>query len=98
MEFNFSENGNELEVTFAGRLDTASSEDINAKVTEMASSIANKNVTIDCTNLEYISSSGIRLLLFIRKAAGGKTTLKGVRPEIMQILKVTKLDAMFTIA
>ncbi|MCQ2291210.1 MAG: STAS domain-containing protein [Bacteroidales bacterium] len=99
MEFKFVEKENELEITLAGRLDTMSSEDINAKVTEMASKMAGKMVTVDCSDLEYISSSGIRLLLYIRKsAAPGQTTLKGVRPEIMQILKVTKLDSMFTIA
>lgn len=98
MEFKFVEKENELEITLAGRLDTISSEDINAKVTEMASKMAGKMVTVDCSGLEYISSSGIRLLLYIRKsAAPGQTTLKGVRPEIMQILKVTKLDSMFTI-
>lgn len=98
MEFKFVEKENELEITLAGRLDTMSSEDINAKVTEMASKMAGKMVTVDCSDLEYISSSGIRLLLYIRKsAAPGQTTLKGVRPEIMQILKVTKLDSMFTI-
>lgn len=99
MEFKFVEKENELEITLAGRLDTMSSEDINAKVTEMAGKMAGKMVTVDCSDLEYISSSGIRLLLYIRKsAAPGQTTLKGVRPEIMQILKVTKLDSMFTIA
>ena len=44
-----------------------------------------KDVIIECEKLEYIASSGLRILLGILKAAkasGSKVTLRGVNKEI----------------
>lgn len=95
MELNIENKENVIIVTFAGRLDTASAQNITEQIKESVVDFGGKPVVIDCSTLEYISSSGIRLMLFIRKAAT-QVTLKGVHPEIMQIIKVTKLDSMFT--
>lgn len=95
MNYNFEENDKGIVLCFAGRLDTATSQEIMTQMNEKIAQWQGKNVLIDCSDLEYISSSGIRLLLFIRKSVGNKVTLKGVHPEIMQILKVTHLDTMF---
>lgn len=86
---------NGLIINFEGRLDTASSQDAMAKLGDEIEKMQGKHVVIDCSELEYISSSGIRLFLYIRKSAGSNVSLKGVRPEILQILKVTHLDTMF---
>ncbi len=43
---------------------------------------------IDAGGLEYISSSGLRALLRLRKAVG-EVTLKNVKPEIYEIFEVT---------
>lgn len=95
MELKLEHNENVVLVTFAGRLDTASAQNITEQIKKQTSEIEGKTVVVDCADLEYISSSGIRLLLIIRKTAS-QVTLKSVRPEIMQIIKVTKLDSMFT--
>ncbi|WP_407404550.1 STAS domain-containing protein [Sodaliphilus sp.] len=96
MEFNIAENASGVLIKFAGRLDTMSAQNITEQVQSQADSLSGRSLSIDCSELEYISSSGIRLFLFLRKAAGSDVALKGVRPEILQILKVTKLDTMFT--
>lgn len=97
MEFNIAENANGVSIKFAGRLDTMSAQNVTEQIQSTAEKLTGKSLSIDCRELEYISSSGIRLFLFLRKATGANVTLIGVRPEILQILKVTKLDTMFTI-
>lgn len=97
MEFNIAENANGVSIKFAGRLDTMSAQNVTEQIQATAEKLTGKALKIDCRELEYISSSGIRLFLFLRKTAGANVTLTGVRPEILQILKVTKLDTMFTI-
>lgn len=97
MAFQIEKKENEFVFTFTGRLDTTTAQSITQQVQEITPELKDKNTTIDVNQLEYISSSGIRLLLLIRKASGKQVTLQGVRPEIMQILQVTKLDTMFTI-
>lgn len=98
MVVNFEEKDNCVFVSLAGRLDTVTSQELMTNKSEEIAQWTGKEVVIDCSQLEYISSSGIRLLLLIRKSAGENVTLKGMHPEILQILKVTRLDAMFKMA
>ena len=50
--------------------------------------------------MPFISSSGLRIFLKIRKeveAKGGKMLLKNICPDVMQVFKMTKLDGVFEI-
>jgi anti-anti-sigma factor len=55
---------------------------------------------LDCTKLRYLSSQAIGMLLGIRKKVGaikgGKLVLRGVGPQLMELLKITNLHRMFT--
>lgn len=97
MTFQIDKQQDVYHLLFAGRLDTSSAQSITQQVQELSSELKDKAIVIDFSQLEYISSSGIRLLLLIRKASNTQVTLQGVHPEILQILKVTKLDTMFNI-
>ncbi len=53
------------------------------------SDLANKTIVLDCTNMEYISSSGLRLFLAIRKSAtalGGNVIVKNINEETRSVL------------
>lgn len=89
---------NALIVKLQGSLDTLAAEEIMDQVKEIMDSAT--PITIDCTELEYISSSGLRLLLMIRKAQkakDNKVTLTSVNASIMEVLRVTHFDKMFEI-
>ena len=61
---------------------------------------ADKVITLDCTNLEYISSSGLRLLLTIRKEAsakGGKVIVEHINDEIKKVFMMTGFYNLFEI-
>ena len=57
-----------------------------------------KDVIIDCTNLEYIASSGLRILLVIlkgAKATGSKVIMRGMNDDIKNVFKLTGLINAF---
>lgn len=61
---------------------------------------ADKTIILDCGKMPFISSSGLRIFLKIRKevaAKGGQMFLRNINPDVMQVFKMTKLDDVFEI-
>ena len=57
-----------------------------------------KDIVIDCTELEYIASSGLRILLSIlkkAKASGGRVILKNPNDIIKDVLEMTGFVKIF---
>ncbi|HBI53315.1 MAG TPA: anti-sigma factor antagonist [Ruminococcaceae bacterium] len=54
-------------------------------------------VNIDCTELEYISSAGLRVLLIMHKACPGGVTVSGANNAIKEILSQTGFDSILTL-
>ena len=64
MKTTIKELGDEVIISLAGRLDTATSSDVQAKITrELSQKASIGRLTLDASQLEYISSSGLRILL-----------------------------------
>ena len=92
------ENGKAI-VTFEGRLDTAAAEQVSKDVESIYEGEA-RDIIIDCTELSYISSSGLRILLGIRKYAGrvgAKVSVVGANEDIRSILFTTGFNNLFEI-
>ena len=99
MNINITEEGNTITAAFDGRLDTVAAQQI-AETIEPLMQHADRNVILDCEKMPFISSSGLRIFLKIRKevaAKGGKMCLKNVCPDVLQVFKMTKLDDIFEI-
>ena len=59
---------------------------------------ANRRSWIDCHDLEYIASSGLRILIRIQKAAkasGSHVVMRGVNADIMNVFKLTGIISVF---
>jgi anti-anti-sigma factor len=57
-----------------------------------------RDIVIDCTELEYIASSGLRILLSIlknAKAHGNRVILKNVNENIRDVFKLTGFINIF---
>ena len=57
-----------------------------------------KDVIIDCSNLEYIASSGLRILLGIlkgAKASGSRVVMKGMNDDIKSVFQLTGFINIF---
>ena len=82
-------NENTLSIALEGRLDTTTSPDLEAELKENMEKV--QALVIDLTELEYISSAGLRVLLMAQKTMAPKEGMKvtGVNPLIMEIFEVT---------
>ena len=83
--------------TLNGEMDTAAALEAEEVLKPLYQSNG-KDVIIDCTNLEYIASSGLRILLSIlkgAKASGSKVVMRGVNEDIMNVFKLTGFISIF---
>lgn len=58
------------------------------------------DVLIDCTELDYISSSGLRILLSIYKhtrGSGHKSGLKGIKGDVEEVFQLSGFMPLFKI-
>ena len=82
-----------------GRLDTASAADCE-KALQPLKDNADKELVLDCSKLEYISSSGLRLFLALRKeveAKGGKLVVRHINDDIRNVFTITGFFKLFDI-
>ena len=89
----------DLEVAVSGMLDTAAVADFSSNF-EPVIKEAHKHVELDFSGLDYISSSGLRVLLVLAKQAassGGSVCIKGMNPDVRQVFCLTGFDKVFAI-
>ena len=83
----------------AGRLDGASSPTHEKALQELLVGDVN-SIDIDLSELDYVSSAGLRVLLVAAKAAkakGGKVTLLSPKPATVEVLKISGFDKIIPI-
>ncbi|MFO7721860.1 MAG: STAS domain-containing protein [Bacteroidales bacterium] len=81
-----------------GRLDTVTAGDFETKLLPLIE--AGSKVVIDCTGLDYISSSGLRIFLLAQKKAqaeGGQLKLCSLQPSIMEIFTIAGFSNIFAL-
>ena len=87
-----------LEVLLTGRLDTTTSVELDSKMKE--TEIKENLVVLDFTNLEYISSAGLRVLLSLKKTleANGKALeIHNINEIVKEVFNVTGFINVLTI-
>ena len=97
MEINIQETQEKIIVTLDGELDTASAIEVEKQLQPLYN-IEGHNIVIDCTNLEYIASTGLRILLNIlkqSKAHNNNLVLKNVNEDIQDVFKLTGFNTIF---
>ena len=83
--------------TLKGEMDTAAAMEAEEVLKPLYHSDG-KDVVIDCTDLEYIASSGLRILLGILKGArscGSRVVMRGVNDDIKNVFKLTGFISIF---
>lgn len=84
-------------VTLDGEMDTAAAVEAE-NVLKPLYHTNGKNVVIECKKLEYIASSGLRILLGIlkgAKASGSKVVMRNVNDDIKNVFKLTGFISIF---
>lgn len=98
MKTTIQEVDGKMVVALEGEMDTVAA----AKVEDMLRPFyteQDKDVVLDCTGLEYIASSGLRILLSIlkgAKASGHDVIMRNVNPDIKNVFKLTGFIDIFT--
>lgn len=99
MKTTIQPNGDQVIVSFAGRLDTAAAVETTEAVKPLLEA-QNKEIILDCKDLEYISSSGLRIFLSIRKEAAAhnsKVIVRDINADIRQVFMMTGFISLFEI-
>lgn len=97
MKTTIQEIDGKMVVTLYGELDTAAAVEVEQDL-QVLNEHEGKDVIFDCTELEYIASSGLRILLSIlkkAKASGSKVTLKNVNDDIKNVFRMTGFINLF---
>ena len=87
--------GDTLTIKITGRLDTTTSEMLEKEL-----SLENvKTLIFDLAELEYISSSGLRILLSTKKHMNtiGEMIVKNVKGNVKEVLDITGLSSVLNI-
>ena len=97
MKITVQEIEGKLVAALSGEMDTAAAAEAEAALQPLSES-SGKDVVLDCTELEYIASSGLRVLLNILKkvkAGGSRIVLKNVNEVIRDVLELTGFISLF---
>ena len=80
-----------------GELDTAAAQEVEKTFQPLYQSNG-RDIVIDCTKLEYIASSGLRILISILKGAkvsGSKVIMRNMNEDIKNVFKLTGFINLF---
>lgn len=88
--------GDSQRVALSGRLDTHSYDELDRQLAPLLSSNI-LSLVLDLSELEYISSAGIRSVFKARKALsarGGKVVVANLQPQIAKVFDIVKAVPM----
>lgn len=80
---------NNLTIFLSERIDSNNAAEIEQEMMDLAASAPDASVTLDASDLDYISSAGLRVLLKLKKQLGKALPIINVSPEIYEIFDVT---------
>ena len=98
MTTSINRNDRELVVKVEGQLDAVTSEEFIRKIEQELEGI--DTINIDCSDLTYISSAGLRALVTLSNDLGDGDDvirLSKVGEQVSQVLKLTGMNELFTI-
>lgn len=97
MNITISEQEGKLVASLAGDLDNAASTQAERSLAPVFER-TDCDIIIDCTELKYISSSGLRILLNIYKhtrSNGNKAILKGLTEDVKEVFQISGFLQLF---
>ena len=99
MKVNIQQNENEVVVSLNGELDTVATTNMS-EVLGRVTDLASQHLVIDCKDLEYVSSSGLRFFMQLKKesmAKGGSIRIAHLNEDVSDIFRMSGFHNLFTI-
>lgn len=90
-------NGNKMEVLLKGKLDAVSAPQLEADIAAALEGIS--ELIIDMGDVEYISSAGLRALLYLHQIMSeqGKMVIRHVPPIVQDVFELTAFYDVVTV-
>ena len=97
MTINKNVNGAELTIALNGRLDTTTAPQLEGELKHSVNGI--ERLVFDFSELEYLSSAGLRVLLAAQKVMNkqGEMIVRNVNETIAEIFEVTGFSDVLTV-
>ncbi len=86
-------------VTLEGRVDSTNAEQFQKDIAPLMEG-DNPDIDIDCTDMTYTSSQGLRVFLLLQKsvvARKGKMVLRNMNPRVKEVFDITGFSNIITI-
>ncbi len=99
MKINILPNENETRVCLVGELDTIATTE-QADLLQQVLEIAGDKLVIDCQELEYISSAGLRFFMQLKReseAKGGSIKICHLNEDVADIFRMSGFQNIFDI-
>lgn len=99
MKTTINENAENILVKLSGDLDTAAAQETEKEFKPLMDA-KGKTIAIDCSELNYVSSSGLRLFLSLLKSCkpnGNILTLENLNDNIKKVFTMTGFSSLFNI-
>ena len=97
LKISMKKDGAEYTFLLNGRLDTITSPDLDAKINEVVDDA--KKLILDFSELEFISSAGLRVLLGALQAMEdkGEMVVRNLTPSVREVFEITGFARLFNI-
>ena len=86
-------------VVLDGRVDSTNADQFQKDVAPLMEG-ENLDIDIDCTNMTYTSSQGLRVFLLLQKSLmsrNGKMVLRNMNPRVKEVFDITVFSNIITI-
>ncbi|MCJ2177488.1 STAS domain-containing protein [Novosphingobium album (ex Hu et al. 2023)] len=90
--------GTSLVISLAGRLDSNTASDLEQVLPARVE--GHEGTVVDLSNVSYVSSAGLRVLLKgakIARSSGHKIALSGLLPSVREVFDISGFSTIFTI-
>ena len=88
---------NKITIRLTGRIDSQNAPEKERELLEILEKEAGSTLVIDASELSYISSAGLRILMKLRKTYGEGIQIREVSPEVYDIFDTTGFTELFDI-
>ncbi|MCQ2168136.1 MAG: STAS domain-containing protein [Bacteroidales bacterium] len=91
MDVTITKTENKTIVTLVGRLDTTNADKFQQDIAPLFEE-ANPDIELDCTDMDYTSSQGLRIFLMLQKSVsskGGSMVMSNMKPQVKEIFDIT---------
>lgn len=100
MNITIFEEQNVTIVAIEGRLDTTNYETLEKRIRPLIEG-GKKAIALDCSKLQYVSSSGLRIFLITQKlikAQGGSLVVFGLQENVHEVFSISGFVSIFELA